>query len=743
MIDRMLGSRTFKKTFFLYVITMLIPILIIITIVIQKNITEQRKDNYNKYSIDANRISKDMDNKLDDIKKIKESISNQVWVKKLIVESRIYDSEFDYIKHAEIREYMNNTIRQSNILCFGALIYPDKKIAVTQWGKYDLNYFFESIAFINVSDLKLIYDSIHMYSSFKIQPIVNMKLLGGSQRQAIPILQSLENVDKPRAALVLFIDKSYLDSYFQNIMGNESSSFSIIQNNIDIYTQNQILNGANKNSKDVQKFTIYSQVCEWKYEISYSKGLTIFNIKDIFNLFVIILLLLIADIILALFFAAISYNPLYKLFNNISYIIKNDQLRNNDNDVSEYNLIEESFVSLISENNNLKQIVNDYKGTAKSNLLFNLLKGFFRDDQQADRLKELMPSYSEDMYFCTLLLNINFDNNFQDSDIREKAVVVILVLIEKVIKHYGINYEVFEIENNHTVIILSSQDQFGGSEQIKKIIFDIEVGIKENCGITPAILCGNIEKNLLGISKSYYGASEKLQNLLFSKQNLNNSQYEVYTDSYYYPTDWEIQLINNLKVGSLNTLIRIIDEIKTENYKRNLPDNCMIKLVSLIMETIFRVLDELNIDTTIYKKQFHSKIQMDTIESLWDYIYEVGNLISNRVKYANSSSTIELGSKLLMYVNNNYTSSDMSLKKLVEVFGISIPSLSKMFKDVTGINFYDYLCRLRMDRAKVLLREGDYRVDNVANMVGYENVYSFKRAFVRYEGIKPDQYTKS
>nr|WP_269433105.1 hypothetical protein [Paenibacillus sp. E194] len=31
----------------------------------------------------------------------------------------------------------------------------------------------------------------------------------------------------------------------------------------------------------------------------------------------------------------------------------------------------------------------------------------------------------------------------------------------------------------------------------------------------------------------------------------------------------------------------------------------------------------------------------------------------------------------------------------------------------------------------------------MARRVGYENVYSFKRAFTRYEGIKPDEYMES
>jgi YesN/AraC family two-component response regulator len=103
---------------------------------------------------------------------------------------------------------------------------------------------------------------------------------------------------------------------------------------------------------------------------------------------------------------------------------------------------------------------------------------------------------------------------------------------------------------------------------------------------------------------------------------------------------------------------------------------------------------------------------------------------------------MEVGSKLLLYVNENYTSADVSLKKLAEMFQMSASSVSKLFKEVTGINFYDYLCRLRMEMAKELLREKKCRIDDIAHRVGYENVYYFKRAFTRYEGIKPDEYVQ-
>ena len=48
-----------------------------------------------------------------------------------------------------------------------------------------------------------------------------------------------------------------------------------------------------------------------------------------------------------------------------------------------------------------------------------------------------------------------------------------------------------------------------------------------------------------------------------------------------------------------------------------------------------------------------------------------------------------------------------------------------------------------MEKAKEYLRETEIPVAEVARKVGYENELSFKRAFVRYEGIKPREYRQN
>ncbi|BFH64368.1 helix-turn-helix transcriptional regulator [Paenibacillus azoreducens] len=310
---------------------------------------------------------------------------------------------------------------------------------------------------------------------------------------------------------------------------------------------------------------------------------------------------------------------------------------------------------------------------------------------------------------------------------------------------HGLDYELFEVTHADKALILSSDGIFGQDGMMEQIASDIAEEIDQTCGFQPYVLSGTVEKGLVGISKSYYAANESLQYILFSQSHLPALQEETIPNivDYYYPTDWEVQLINNLKIGNLDTSMQILYEISAENGKRDLAEASMIKLVSLLMETMLRVLHELNLDTGIYAKQFANKAKGENIGEMWSYVYEVGTLICERNRYSNTTSTIEVGSRLLEYVNENYTSADVSLKQLAEIFQMSVSKASKIFKEVTGINFYDYLCRLRMEMAKELLRERSCGIDDIARRVGYENVYSFKRAFARYEGIKPDEYMDS
>jgi len=85
------------------------------------------------------------------------------------------------------------------------------------------------------------------------------------------------------------------------------------------------------------------------------------------------------------------------------------------------------------------------------------------------------------------------------------------------------------------------------------------------------------------------------------------------------------------------------------------------------------------------------------------------------------------------YVCDNYTD-DVSLKHVAEQVGLSSYYLSKLFKKVEGVNFKDYVVATRMEKAKVLMSEGNMNVNEIAEAVGYSNANYFSTAFHRYFG---------
>ncbi len=68
---------------------------------------------------------------------------------------------------------------------------------------------------------------------------------------------------------------------------------------------------------------------------------------------------------------------------------------------------------------------------------------------------------------------------------------------------------------------------------------------------------------------------------------------------------------------------------------------------------------------------------------------------------------------------------------------------SRLFKQVAGVSFVEYLTRVRMEHAKELLR-GDYiKMNEVARLVGYDDVQYFSKAFKKYEGMSPSGFRKT
>lgn len=122
------------------------------------------------------------------------------------------------------------------------------------------------------------------------------------------------------------------------------------------------------------------------------------------------------------------------------------------------------------------------------------------------------------------------------------------------------------------------------------------------------------------------------------------------------------------------------------------------------------------------------------VDKMAGMLSETGRLFERR-QQANTIHEIK------QYIRAHYCE-DLNLQKLAEQFYLSPSHISRTFKQQFGENLTDFVSRLRIDRAKVLLADSELKISSIASSVGYQDEKYFSKAFKRFEGLSPKQFRK-
>lgn len=91
------------------------------------------------------------------------------------------------------------------------------------------------------------------------------------------------------------------------------------------------------------------------------------------------------------------------------------------------------------------------------------------------------------------------------------------------------------------------------------------------------------------------------------------------------------------------------------------------------------------------------------------------------------------------YIEGNYQS-DLSLDKLSAIIDVSPQYLCRLFKDCYAMRPFEYLAKRRTCQAKLMLLEDKYTVNDIAQIVGYNDCSYFCSVFKKHEGISPAEF---
>lgn len=146
---------------------------------------------------------------------------------------------------------------------------------------------------------------------------------------------------------------------------------------------------------------------------------------------------------------------------------------------------------------------------------------------------------------------------------------------------------------------------------------------------------------------------------------------------------------------------------------------------------------------TLRKAYFATKIvsnrQHDSVVKLLAIFAQHLSMLSNQVVVQHENAEPPVITRAKEYIHEHQTE-ELSLGQVAKAVNTSTFYFCKMFKKVTGINFTDYLSRVRIEKAKNLLLNPNLRVSEIAFEVGFQSLTHFNRVFKKILGQSPTEY---
>jgi AraC-like DNA-binding protein len=131
--------------------------------------------------------------------------------------------------------------------------------------------------------------------------------------------------------------------------------------------------------------------------------------------------------------------------------------------------------------------------------------------------------------------------------------------------------------------------------------------------------------------------------------------------------------------------------------------------------------------------------QHESIVKLLTIFAQHLSLISNQIVVQEQNNEPPFIARAKQFISDNQ-SEELSLNQVAKAVNMSSFYFCKKFKKITGINFTEYITRVRIEKSRNLLLNPNLRVSEIAYEVGFQSLTHFNRMFKRVLGSSPTDY---
>ena len=692
-------NRFFRTAFLSYAITIGAIILAFYAIFLQQQKKDREEQLLQEGQAKAALMVQAVDEKFSAVELISTQIATGSWNNYVASNSDILYSRVDYFKRKEICQeigVLNDTLR---IARSTAVLFPQKNLAVDKASFWECERYFKKIGL----DENMLEEVTQQLAGNYSTQVLFRKKGDSSTEGDFMIVKQLEYDDTPRELLFVLVDGKMFRKFVVTNMP-DAAEFAILLDGETIYEIQPA-----ETAEKWQEFVLPSRLYRWEYRFKIDLGYAgdyIWNSN-----FVILssLGLLVVAALLSYVVARLTCRPISGLLEKLG--------RKKQDDLEE---IEHIYESLKLEKEDMEELANQYYQIGQNGFLISLLLGTYDKERISELVKKFHTDFKADMAYMT----IAFSN--ADTGKQEKFMDVMLKLQIDCCRN-RLPAVLCNMEEMYVLILGALDGKTALLRQSEKISMLVDEYLSEQ---DVELYAGLPHIGFKGIRHSYQEANDKM----LKSKNWGEQL------AYYYPFDVEIRMVNQMRIGNFEEAQEILTELETENARRKVLPEIEKKVTDLVFEGFRRFATDMDLEWEAEQSAYRELSEAQDVAGLWQHLRSLLAQIADA--YRESRQFLSLGSSLVKYVDENYTSSGLSQQDIADRFGVSRPTVSKMFKETVNMNFIDYLHRQRVEHAKRLFDQGIYEVLEVAKASGYENEVTFKRAFVKNEGMTPREYVK-
>ena len=219
----------------------------------------------------------------------------------------------------------------------------------------------------------------------------------------------------------------------------------------------------------------------------------------------------------------------------------------------------------------------------------------------------------------------------------------------------------------------------------------------------------------------------------------------INSDQFIYPNEKGSIIFNLLAEGNDTEISNAISDFFHEISNRN----CMKEHLRIAVMELFAGVARKFMDLGLNIHSYYERDLMDPYKVIerFDTIDAIQNWMTNIVLYCmgelrdkRQSSVKSVVSRVQDYISANYMNPDISLNSIADHVFLNAAYLSKLYKKETGENYLEFLTRLRIEKAKQMLRTTNTRSSDIGSAVGYPNPQYFATLFKKTVGLTPVEY---